>query len=226
VVSPGRPASTPIVTSKVTTKRVPALPPVPAAQVPEVTPAPAVRSTARAARRRRRVLSLVLLSLLAVTALAAAGVIAWGYVAIPAGLLVAWLVACRLMVRHERRLGLPLRRPGAEHADEPAVPVVADELVAEAPAADIDPLEDTTSTPAITDPSLWDPMPMTLPTYVSKPAATRRSVRTIDLDSTGVWTSGRTEGDARLARDADEAAHAARAARMSAEEDKGRATGS
>ena len=44
------------------------------------------------------------------------------------------------------------------------------------------------------DPGLWDPVPVTLPTYVSKPAA-RRTVRTIDLDSTGVWTSGRTEAD-------------------------------
>ena len=51
---------------------------------------------------------------------------------------------------------------------------------------------------------LWDPVPVTLPTYVSKPAA-RRSVRTIDLDSTGVWTSGRTEADSALAREAEAA---------------------
>ena len=65
--------------------------------------------------------------------------------------------------------------------------------------------------PAITDPSLWDPMPVTLPTYVSKPAAARRTVRTIDLDSTGVWSSGRSESDTALAREADEADRAARA---------------
>ncbi len=35
------------------------------------------------------------------------------------------------------------------------------------------------------------------------PSAAR--VRTIDLDSTGVWTSGRTEADAQMAREADEA---------------------
>ena len=51
---------------------------------------------------------------------------------------------------------------------------------------------------------LWDPVPVTLPTYVSKPAA-RRSVRTIDLDSTGVWTSGRSEADSALAREAEAA---------------------
>ena len=56
---------------------------------------------------------------------------------------------------------------------------------------------------AIVDPTLWDPVPVTLPTYVSKPAATRRTVRTIDLDDTGVWTSGRTDADAQIAREAD-----------------------
>src|SRR5687768_17851506 len=42
-------------------------------------------------------------------------------------------------------------------------------------------------------PTGWDPVPVTLPTYVGKEQAQRRSVRTIDLDSTGVWTSGRSE---------------------------------
>ena len=36
-------------------------------------------------------------------------------------------------------------------------------------------------------------------------------MRTIDLESTGVWTSGRTESDAALAREADEAGRAERA---------------
>ena len=61
------------------------------------------------------------------------------------------------------------------------------------------------------DPEMWDPVPVTLPTYVTKPAA-QRTVRTIDLDSTGVWTSGHTEADSALAREADEAARAAREA--------------
>jgi hypothetical protein len=67
-------------------------------------------------------------------------------------------------------------------------------------------------------------MPVTLPTYVGKPAAERRSVRTIDLDSTGVWTSGRTEADAQLAREADDAARSARAGRKG--DDGRRAVGS
>jgi hypothetical protein len=42
--------------------------------------------------------------------------------------------------------------------------------------------------------SLWDPLPVTLPTYVDKPVA-RRSVRTIDLGSEGVYSAGHDEAD-------------------------------
>jgi hypothetical protein len=49
--------------------------------------------------------------------------------------------------------------------------------------------------------SLWDPLPMTLPTYVSKPAAPR-TVRTIDLNEPGTWSSGRSESDSQLVEDA------------------------
>ncbi len=180
VVSPGRAPSAPIVTTKHTStiSRARALEP------------DTREATNRAARRRRRVLALVVVSLLATVGVAAYGLIEWWYVAIPAGLLLAWLVACRLMVRGERA-----RRAAAVSAEGGE----SDAAIDEAP----DPLEDTMQTPAITDPSLWDPMPVTLPTYVSAPAA-ERTVRTIDLDSTGVWTSGRTEADAAIARQADE----------------------
>jgi len=147
-------------------------------------------ATRAATRRRRRVLSALLLGFVAVVAVCATGRLAWPYVAIPAVLLVAWLVACRLMVRRER-----VWRPVAlAEADE-----------------DVETDPDATGTQnavpakaAASDPELWDPVPVTLPTYVSKPAA-RRSVRTIDLDSTGVWTSGRTEADSALAREAEAA---------------------
>ena len=199
VVSPGRARSTPIVTTKHTSRA----------------PEPVAREAAnRAARRRRRVLTLVLVSLLATTGVAAYGLIQWWYVAIPAGLLVAWLVACRLMVRGERA-----RRTSSAVAadDEP------DDAIDRATDGEIDSLEDTTQTPAITDPSLWDPMPVTLPTYVSAPSA-QRTVRTIDLDSTGVWTSGRTEADAAIARQAEEDDRTRRDAARA--EQQRRATGS
>jgi hypothetical protein len=45
--------------------------------------------------------------------------------------------------------------------------------------------------------SLWDPLPVTLPTYVNK-ARAARTVRTIDLSAPGTWTSGRDEADTAL----------------------------
>jgi hypothetical protein len=160
-------------------------------------------ASARATRRRRRVLAVLLLALVGVLTACATHYLAWSYVAIPTALLAAWLVACRLMVKHERR------RPVAALDDAPA-----DETSASIP------LTTVTATasheaPAPADPGLWDPMPVTLPTYVSKPAA-RRTVRTIDLDSTGVWTSGRTEADSALAREADAADRADRVRRHAA----------
>jgi hypothetical protein len=149
-------------------------------------------ATSRATRRRRRVLSVLLLALVAGVAVCATGRLSWPYVAVPALLLLGWLVACRLMVRSERgrRPSVVVAEPTDEPAlDEPAAPTATSVQVSEA---------------AAVDPRLWDPVPVTLPTYVSKPPA-RRSVRTIDLDSTGVWTSGRTESDSALAREAEAA---------------------
>ena len=42
--------------------------------------------------------------------------------------------------------------------------------------------------------ALWDPLPVTLPTYVTKPRA-GRIVRTIEFGQAGVWTSGHIEGE-------------------------------
>ena len=194
VVAPGRAKSAPVVTTKGPAR------------------VEMNRETAeRATRRRRRVLGLILLANAAVVTVAAFAVIDWWYAAIPAGLLVAWLVACRLMVRRERPVqvrrdrSVPMSVDPAVEEPTPAEPMVA--------AESWDDDAPTGQTPAIADPSLWDPMPVTLPTYVGKPAAERRTVRTIDLDSTGVWTSGRTEADAQIARDADDAARTARADR-------------
>jgi hypothetical protein len=158
-------------------------------------PAPAVRraASARATRRRRRVLSVLLLALVGVVAACATSYLAWPYVALPAGLLVAWLVACRLMVKRERR------RPSSAVVHEPDA---TDETSASIPLVEV--AAPTAEAPEPADPALWDPVPVTLPTYVSKPPA-RRTVRTIDLDSTGVWTSGRTEADSALAREAEAA---------------------
>lgn len=179
-----------------------------AAAEPAPAPSPArVRARREAARRatkrRRRVLAVILLGLAAVTGVAAFGLLQWWYVAIPAGLLLAWLTACRVMVRGEQHAWDRLVAPATE------VPPGAEDLLdANATTVTID---TSAVARAAREPGMWDPVPVTLPTYVSKPTA-QRTVRTIDLESTGVWTSGRTEADSALAREADEAARAARAA--------------
>ncbi|WKN49231.1 hypothetical protein [Nocardioides sp. Arc9.136] len=232
VVTPGRPASNAVVVTK------------PSVTVPAGAPSVRRAAAAQAARRRRRVLGGVLVLNAVVVALAATSVVSPWWVLAPVAVLVAWLVACRLMVRQERGLG-QLRRPGASPAtaeeeqvdEEPAEEAPAGEPVAEpvvqAPVAD-----DTQGFDAVrvedqprveraeVDPTLWEPVPVTLPTYVTKPAAPRRTVRTIDLDATGVWTSGRTDADAAIAREADQAARAAKAAGAASAEDDHRAVGS
>ena len=197
----------------------------PAVQVESVTQGEEVVTTAaqlsarraatnRAARRRRRVLLMLLLANVAVVALATARVINVWWVAAPAAVLVAWLVACRLMVRRERTW-----KPSV-------VEQVVDALIeetAERPAVALDEADTDTFAAVEADPDLWDPVPVTLPTYVTKPAARRRTVRTIDLDATGVWTSGNTAGDSQLAREAEQADKAARSRKA---DDDQRAVGS
>ncbi len=223
--------SSPVATTKPTTTRVTASTAVATAQPPtptapgsspvEIRAAQARRqrqAAQRATRRRRRVLGLLLLALAGVAGFAAGGQISWWYAAVPGGLLVAWLVACRVMVKGE--LAARRRSPRAETLAEgeatPASPALA--------------LDETTEIARVagTEPGMWDPVPVTLPTYVDKPAAAR-TVRGIDLGSEGVWTSGHTQADTALARRADAEAAAARAsgartsgARASGARDEGR----
>ncbi len=171
--------------------------------------------TRRATQRRRRVLLTLVGANALVAALALAGVLGWTWQTVPGGLVVVWLVLCRVMVKSERAVTRQLVSPtGAAEAvaedgvddDVPESYVVArneqgfDEVCPEA----------ETSTIPVIDEELWDPVPVTLPTYVGKAKAVRRSVRTIDLGAPDTWTSGRTEESAELAREADEAAAAER----------------
>lgn len=247
VVSPIRAALRPPVETKarvapepVATAPVPAATPTPArTSAPAAPLAPERASARRAARRRRNVLAVVLSANVVVIALAASGVVRWPWVAVPATLLVAWLVACRVSVRAERRqrVARPAARTarptsaievGAPATDDDLtgndltgeVPVVAPESVAPLtePAPGAEPAARSSAAadpPAVLTGEIpvvggWDMVPTTLPTYVSKPAAQRRTVSTIDLDSTGVWSSGRNDDDSALARSAEQSAKAAR----------------
>jgi hypothetical protein len=214
VVTPGRQRSVPTVETK-------------ASSVAPIQPSYAARRDAvrKATKRRRNVLAAILLVNTVVIGLAGAQVITWPYVAVPAGLLVMWLVACRVMVKGERAaarpvtITIPVEIPVEilddlpETTDSPMVP----EVEALAEGAQPDRAEDAQPDRAE---GAWDMVPTTLPTYVSKPAAVRRTVQTIDLESTGVWSSGRNDDDSALARGAEESERLARA------EAERRATGS
>jgi hypothetical protein len=152
------------------------------------------RAAARAARRRLRVVTLILVANVAVAAVAYFKVIDWVWCAVPAGVLVAWLVACRLMVKRERAGLRPRARIPAELPTDKPSDATGEIARVDAAAPGAEPTE--------RDPDSWDPVSVPLPTYVSKPVA-RRTVSTIDLDSTGVWSSGRSAADSKLAREAE-----------------------
>ncbi|WP_332662876.1 divisome protein SepX/GlpR [Aeromicrobium sp.] len=173
-----------------------------------------------AARRRRRTLLTLLAATAVVGGLAGASVIAPFWVAAPVALVVAWLVACRIQVRSElglTRVKAP-KRPKAEKkkAEKKAEWPARDEeetIVVSGHFEDINPgrknlMEDVPleanalddqiviAVPSVstTGEALWDPLPVTLPTYVTKPRA-GRTVRTIDFGQAGAWTSGHIEGE-------------------------------
>jgi len=188
-------------------------------------PGPAARrAAARAAARRRRhvLLGLVLLDLAVVTTSALA-VSPWWSVSVPVTLTAVYLFLCRRQVRREVEA---LWEPGADtdlvprrriRVDAPADSNAQVHSGTQAGEADFSDDEDTVQIPVAeletvavsvetTDGgSLWDPLPVTLPTYVGKARATR-SVRTIDLGAPGSWTSGRDEADTTLVEQAAEEA--------------------
>ncbi|WP_203337331.1 divisome protein SepX/GlpR [Nocardioides limicola] len=220
VLTPAREASAPVVTGK----------------RPGPTPAQirARRAAARVAARRRRRVLLTLLTAVGATAGAAAyWSFSWWYLAIPAGLVVVWLVLCRVMVKGELRDDARLLGSPSSLAESVA-PSEAEPVDGPLGTPDRSPVEapdeydvvrnpqgfDEPSPMAETAVGGWDPVPTTLPTYVTKDQASR-TVRTIDLDATGVWSSARTDEDADLARQAE----ADRKARRDADERRSRATG-
>jgi hypothetical protein len=167
---------------------------------PEQTAAPRVRRTKRPstpAGRRRRVLGLLLLLTVGIGVTAYLGYLPAWSPAVPGALVVAWLVLCRLMVRK----AAPVRRATSTSVVEPVETVAPTSPVVE-PVETVEPTSPMVEAVETDDGSLWDPLPLTLPTYVSKPAA-RRTVRTIDLTQTGVTSSGHHAEDTELARRAE-----------------------
>ncbi len=179
-------------------------------------PRPRVTGSAarRAARRRRRTLLTLLAATAIVGGLVGFRVVPIWSVAIPAGLVVVWLVACRVQVRRERGISSKkMRAPksaktsDAEKADDEATVIVSGQAedvnparrhVMESTPLEVDALDEqlviAAPSVATTGELVWDPLPVTIPTYVTKPRA-GRTVRTIDFAQPGAWTSGHVEGE-------------------------------
>jgi hypothetical protein len=185
---------------------------------PPAPPTAARRSAAKAAaRRRRRILGFLLLCDVLVGVATGLGYLQVWAPAIPVALTVAYLVLCRTQVRHE---GRPVVRRAPVVEEQPATEVVehveVEVRVDEQRVGHFDQASEDTMSVAVADlqsalaptadgGTLWDPLPVTLPTYVGKPTA-KRTVRTIDLGEPGTWTSGRTAEDALIAAEASAAA--------------------
>ena len=185
-------------------------------KAPTSSPAVTRQAAIIAARRRRRTLLSLLAGLAVVGGLAVSSVIAPWWVAAPVALVVAWLVACRIQVRAERGLGSltsrgtrPARTAKPEQVrgaarEEDTVIVELDDVepdrhhVMEQAALAEDALDEqiVIAVPSVSTAgeALWDPLPVTLPTYVTKPRV-GRTVRTIDFDAPSTWTSGHVEGE-------------------------------
>ncbi len=134
----------------------------------------------KAARRRRRVLALLLLSVVLLGVTSGFGLTRWWTVIAGAAALVGWLVASRWS------MGFVYRRLDSKLAD---IELCDDEetitiAVPDASLGQDDLLAEHELSVEISGPvptmSLWDPIPVTPITYVSRPL-TPRTVRTIDL---------------------------------------------
>jgi len=150
-----------------------------------------------AAMRRRRVLSILTLSLLSVTALASFQMLAWWTLSVPATLIIGFVVLTRVQLRRQARERAAVAaerraRREAHHDHGPATAPSPDhELTIEVKLPVVpEPVVETKPEPR-TD-GLWDPVPVTLPTYVMKEKAPDRTVRTISLSGPEVFSSART----------------------------------
>ncbi|MGN6722317.1 MAG: divisome protein SepX/GlpR [Marmoricola sp.] len=168
----------------------------------------------KAAKRRRRVL-LVLLTLTAiVNGLAVAHIGPIWTPAIPAAFVLLFMITARRSVRRMNRARKAAAAPfvdrvSAQSEDvsrsEAPAPIITHETdveVALIASIEADNAADTHAAAAAD--RLWDPVPVTLPTYLDKPAA-RRTVMSIELNR-GMVSSGHDAADSELVRATEAAA--------------------
>jgi len=141
-----------------------------------------------AAGRRRRVLLVLLAALSVVIGLGAVDLVPWWSVAVPGGLLVVFFVVARVSVRFMLKSLDARYRDICQGSNEATVFLSRKETRPVAGAV--------TPAGSQVEPAaksvLWEPVPITMPTYVSKPLAPR-TVRTIDLSGPSVSPSPRPQ---------------------------------
>ena len=143
-----------------------------------------------AASRRRRVLSGLFAVLCAVISVASMSWVPWWTVAIPGGLVLLFVVVSRISVRAMRR-DLDARYVAISRgSDEKTIMISRKDAGLEGKAKKVKKALAKDAKQSDGKPGLWDPLPITVPTYVSKPLAPR-TVRTIDLSAPDVTSSGR-----------------------------------
>ncbi len=187
-----------------------------------------------AAARRRRVLAGLASLTLIVLVVAVAGVLPLWSVVLPLVAIAGFLVVARRSVRRASedywvevearpadatnvvrraatRVEAAAGNPSDGDADkEPTVGLAREELAAAVLAsAPAEPERMVAVTVKTADGgSLWDPLPVTLPSYVDAPAA-KRTMRTIDLSGPDTWSSGREPEPANAPQQADAVAETA-----------------
>jgi hypothetical protein len=144
-----------------------------------------------AAARRRRVLLGLMAVLSATLGACAVALIPWWAAAIPGGLLLIFVVVARVSVRMMRK-NLDTRYRSIRRGSDEQTVFLSRQEGSTAVSGGVA-RTNKTKTPEASKPgALWDPVPITMPTYVSKPLAPR-TVRTIDLSGPGDASSSSAE---------------------------------
>lgn len=138
-----------------------------------------------AARRRRHVLLVLLVATVAAVGAAVAGLL-------PLPLVVAPVLALAVFGALARRAALSEQRRLAADSDEydDTGTDLADDVNDES-ATRLAVYEEEFAEPV--DPDAWNPVPVPLPTYVTKAKAEPVRTRSIDLSADGAWTSSRLD---------------------------------
>lgn len=156
------------------------------------------RAEQQAAGRRRNVVLVLGLVLVVFAVLAGFGVTPWWLLAIPGGLLAAFLTIARFSVQAMHR-NFEDRLDRIEHGCDEDTVIVAGETTLSSEkgrkqrAGGKGRVESVELGAPVGRPgTLWDPLPITRPTYVSTPPPSGRTVRTIDLTAPVTAPAGNT----------------------------------